>query len=46
MCEGFNEETGMAFPSCAPGLRCVSTGLLSTGGGGGKICLKVYQGEG
>ena len=30
----------MPFPSCAPGLECVDSGLISIGGGGSNVCQK------
>jgi hypothetical protein len=37
-CEGYDEMTGMAFPSCAKGLVCVESGLVTIPGAS-KYCL-------
>ena len=35
-CDGFDERTGAPFPSCAEGLVCMSTGMISIPGAGYK----------
>ena len=46
ICEGFDESTGMPFPSCAPGLECQDSGLVSIGGSAGNRCVKPLAQEG
>lgn len=38
-CGGFNEFTGQAFPDCAEGLECVSSGLITIPGAG-NVCVQ------